>query len=377
MAPTRRIATPTRPTSPPSKEKRHVQAISFYLPQFHPVPLNDRAWGKNFTEWSSTLRGAPLFPRHYQPHLPSELGTYDLRIADVRAQQTAMAKEAGLSAFSLYHYWHSGARAMHEVIDAFFDEEHPVHMMLCWANHSWTRQWTGDRTVLIEQEYSADDDDRHSSFLVGLFQRPSYFRVNERPVFLVYDPATLRGSSELIPLLREKSELLGLSPLIGACVNFDEPVDFDDWGYDFELRWSPNFMWIFGTEHPLIDRYLRLNSRTIGRKVTRHRWNRAFDHPRFSQAYFRRPKPNWPTTECVFPSWDNTARRTRGEAFVFVGSDPDLFERSLTEAVDRVRPEDPPLVFINAWNEWAEGCHLEPCDRWGRAWIEACARVFA
>jgi hypothetical protein len=115
---------------------------------------------------------------------------------------------------------------------------------------------------------------------------------------------------------------------------------------------------------------LELASRTIGRWSPRWRWNKAFDHRRSSDEYFSGAPRPWPTEPWVFPSWDNTARRTRGEAFTFTHSSPEQYRSDLNRAVAALRPSDPPLVFVNAWNEWAEGCHLEPCDRWGRTWID-------
>src|SRR5258706_11945785 len=116
-----------------------LRTIAFYLPQYHPIPENDQWWGPGFTEWRNVTNARPLFPGHYQPHLPADLGFYDLRVPEVRAQQRVMALSAGISAFALYHYWFEGKRLMDRPVDDFFaDPEHDVKYLLCWANESWT-----------------------------------------------------------------------------------------------------------------------------------------------------------------------------------------------------------------------------------------------
>lgn len=240
-----------------SGEERRVDFVALHLPQFHPIPVNDAAWGTGFTEWTSVRRGRRLFPWHYQPHRPGELGWYDLRSSETRSTQTRMAADAGLSAFCFYHYWFEGDRPMGEVIDAFFEEDHPIPFMFCWANHSWTRQWTGDRTVILEQRYTSADDSHHARWMAEIMSSDRYFKAKGRPVLLVYDGSVMADQSRFVALLREACHRLGVAnPLVGACLNFDEPPDFAQWPFDFAMNWSPNFMLVFSAD----DRILKAGS---------------------------------------------------------------------------------------------------------------------
>jgi lipopolysaccharide biosynthesis protein len=170
-----------------------LRLIAFYLPQYHPIPENDAWWGKGFTEWTNVSKATPLFPGHYQPHLPADLGFYDLRLADARQAQADLAAQHGLDGFCYYHYWFGGKRLLERPFNDVLASGKPkLPFCLCWANESWSRRWLGEaKDVLMRQSYSLDDDVNHARWLIGAFSDFRYIQVEGRPMFLVYRPTDL------------------------------------------------------------------------------------------------------------------------------------------------------------------------------------------
>ena len=161
--------------------------IALYLPQYHPVPENDAWWGKGFTEWTNVTKASPLYKGHYQPQLPADLGFYDLRVPEVREEQAKLATENGIYGFCYYHYWFNGRRILERPFQEVFESGKPdFPFMLCWANENWTRRWDGlEKEVLLQQNYSDEDDVQHMESLVKYFKAPRYIRVNNKPVFIL------------------------------------------------------------------------------------------------------------------------------------------------------------------------------------------------
>jgi lipopolysaccharide biosynthesis protein len=364
-----------------------VRAIAFHLPQFHPIPENDEWWGKGFTEWTNVVKAKPLFEGHYQPHLPADLGFYDLRLPEARAAQAALAAEYGVHGFCYYHYWFNGRRLLERPVNEILASGEPdFPFCVCWANENWTRRWDGqNRMVLMQQQYSAEDDLAHVRALLPVFQDRRYVRVMDRPLFAVYRASELPEPRRTTEIWRREAERVGLKGLFLVRVSsFDEErVDPRDLGFDYAVDFQPNAR--------ILD-----SSRIVRRKWwhreklgTREPWfqdNCFFEYTAFAESALNGWKGSYPRIPCVCPGWDNTARRQKDEAFIVLNSTPELYERWLSEVVERQRaalrsaqepgrvvPES--LVFINAWNEWAEGNHLEPCQKWGRAYLEATRRA--
>lgn len=361
-----------------------IRAIAFYLPQYHPVAENDRFWGAGFTEWRNVVRARPRFPGHVQPHLPADLGFYDLRVAETRAAQAEMARSAGLSGFCYYHYWFNGHTVLHGPFDAVLREKTPdFPFMLAWANENWTRAWDGgDREILLKQSYSDADTAAHARHLASAFADPRYIRIDGRPVFAVYNadelPCPLRWSD----VFRETSLSLGFQPYL---VRIERYLDRDRrppaaLGFDAALEFQPfsrNFR-AFQTTRPDLKRHL-------GRRVAnglRKSWQGAqpwkcFDTHHDMAAFVAfdmcQPAPDYTCFPGVCPSWDNSARRPQGKSIIFRNSHPDLFADWLTAKARayRISSAQENLLFVNAWNEWAEGNHLEPCLTHGHGWLDA------
>jgi hypothetical protein len=350
-----------------------VKPIAFYLPQFHPIPENDAWWGKGFTEWTKVAAARPLFPGHEQPQLPADLGFYDLRLAEVREQQAQLAAEHGIHGFCYYHYWFLGKRLLERPLDEVLASGRPdFPFCLCWANENWSRRWDGlDQDLLMEQRYSAEDDRAHIDFLCGAFADPRYIRVRDRPIFLVYRPSALPDPQATTELWRRHARRRGVGePYLVAIESFEsEKLDWRDRGFDGTAEFQPDW-WHLGRPEPLAEVFA--NQEFPGRDELVASPLQFFHYPKVVQRMQQRPLAAWPRIPAVMPRWDNTARRGTG-GLLLHGSTPELFGGWVREAVTRRLHPDPevPILLVNSWNEWAEGAQLEPCQRWGDAYLQA------
>ena len=355
-----------------------LKAIAFYLPQYHPIPENDRWWGKGFTEWTNVSKAKPLFRDHYQPHQPADLGFYDLRLPEARQAQADLAIAYGIHGFCYYHYWFTGKRLLERPFnDVLAAQEPDFPFCLCWANENWTRRWDGqDEDILAEQIYSEEDDRQHLRYLAQAFQDPRYIRIDGKPLFLVY-----RASKIPDPLLtsktwRDEAHQLGLGDIFlvrvesfpeehqdPQSIGFDACVEFQpDWG-NMGLPLQTGRKWS-------VQRKLKLAEPAYAN-------NNIYDYGTIVERMLAKPPATYKRFPCVTPAWDNAARRKDGNATILHNSQPERYEHWLNTVVRRelLNPDSDRIVFINAWNEWAEGNHLEPCQKWGHAYLEATQRV--
>jgi lipopolysaccharide biosynthesis protein len=353
-----------------------VRSIAFYLPQFHPIPENDEWWGEGFTEWTNVRRAKPLFKGHQQPHVPGELGYYDLRDPAVREAQADLAARYRIDAFCYYHYWFAGRRLLHQPFDEVLASGRPDHpFCLCWANEPWTRTWDGSSAnVLVDQHYSAEDDRRHIDALIDAFRDERYLQVDGKPLFLVYRAGVLPDPLATTTLWRERASQAGLPGLFLCRVESHfEAGDPRPLGFDAAVEFQPAFgqvRWTASQRFPLRRILARLNLGPAEKSYV------TLDYDRLVRDMLGREEPDYPRFPCVTPQWDNTPRRPYG-AFMLTGSTPERFGEWVAEVSRRLRtaPPERRLLFVNAWNEWGEGCHLEPCERWGVGYLEALAKA--
>jgi lipopolysaccharide biosynthesis protein len=357
-----------------------VRAIAFHLPQFHPIPENDEWWGKGFTEWNNVVKARPLFDGHYQPHLPADLGFYDLRVPEVRAAQAELAARYGIHGFCYYHYWFHGRRILERPVNEIWKNGEPIFpFCLCWANENWTRRWDGrEQELLLEQRYSPKDDLAHIQNLIPLFQDDRYIRVKDRPIFLVYNASGMPEPERTTATWRREAERAGLKGLflvrVESYTNLSE--DPRGMGFDAALDFQPRGALVWKR----IFRRKWWHIRKLGTHERGLRENYVHDYEELVRHSLAAPLPGYPRIPGICPGWDNSPRRQRG-AFILHNSTPEAYERWLRGIVDRHNAASgdlesaESLIFINAWNEWAEGNHLEPCDRWGRKYLEATRRA--
>jgi len=350
--------------------------IAFYLPQFHPIPENDEWWSKGFTEWTNVAKAKPLFKGHYQPHIPADVGFYDLRLAETREAQAEMAKEYGIYGFCYYHYWFKGKRLLNRPFDEVLASGKPgFPFCLCWANESWTRAWDGrSGEYLIKQSYCEEDDRRHIKWLVRVFQDKRYIRVGDRPLFLVYRASKLPDPVKTTAIWREEARKMGIRDIFLCRVESfpEERGDPTEMGFDAAVEFQPDWANL-GT--PLRRGKLWLLARKLGLSKGTYLTNSIYDYSSFVQRILQKSPPSYKRFPCVTPSWDNSPRRKR-DAVIIHGSTPDLYGEWLQSVIEKspLKAAEDNLIFINAWNEWGEGNHLEPCQKWGRAYLEGTRR---
>jgi len=354
----------------------NVRPIALYLPQYHPIPENDSWWGEGFTEWTNVSKARPRFSRHFQPHVPADLGFYDLRLPEARQAQADLAREYGIYGFCYYSYWFNGKRLLSRPFDETLASGQPdFPFCLCWANENWTRIWDGlDKDILMEQSYSEEDDRQHIRWLANAFRDKRYIKVGDRPLFLVYRARSIPDPVKTTSIWRDEARKLGFRELYlcrvesfaeehecPACLGFDASVEFQpDWS-SFPTLTMPlrrGRMWQYLTRWGLSSEAYQQND--------------VYSYKRVAELMRRRDLPPYKRFPCVTPGWDNSSRRKRG-AIILKGSTPKLYRRWLEATLARFEPYGPGenLMFINAWNEWGEGSHLEPDKRWGRAYLEA------
>lgn len=354
-----------------------IRLIALYLPQFHPFPENDLWWGKGFTEWNNVVKARPRFPGHYQPHLPADLGFYDLRVPEVREQQAQLAKDAGLFGFCYYHYWFNGNvlmdRPMREVLESGKPD---FPFMICWANENWTRAWDGgEKDILIKQEYSDSDSLNHIKWLIPYLKDERYIKVDGKPVIAIYRSTIIPDVDNLIKIWREEAFKVGLELYIVRFESFAESgEELLNPGFDASVEFQPHDVTSLGHK----KRYLlrRAINHVFRKFIGINLLPNVFNYEKYVKSLKDSKIPNYKRFPCVTPSWDNSARRKKNY-FAFTHASPDIFAEWLSNVLKNFKAfsKDENLIFINAWNEWAEGNHLEPDKKWGKKYLEGISVV--
>lgn len=362
-----------------------MKSIAFYLPQYHPIKENNLWWGEGFTEWHNVSRAKTLFRGHRQPQIPGELGFYDLRLNETRHEQIALAKEHGIDAFCYYHYWFGGKQLLETPLNKMLaDLECDFPFCLCWANETWSRAWDGkDREILMEQTYSHEDNVKHAKFLCNIFRDHRYLKSNGKPIIIIYRVGRMPDPADFVKVINEEAIAAGFPGVrIFAVRNFscDVPdetlasygihdiVDFQPNNNDFPKRSA------IGKGIRLMQRLWNATAKKVGLpevySVLRMDYKKVASNALkiyndFAKEYGER---HYPT---VFPNWDNSPRRKA--ATIIQNDNPEDFAAWVSAAANivRNRSEENQFLFVNAWNEWAESAHLEPEQKFGRAFLEA------
>lgn len=343
-----------------------VKLIAFYLPQYHPIPENDAWWGKGFTEWTNVGKAIPQFLGHYQPRLPGELGFYDLRIPEVMQRQIELAKNYGIHGFCFHYYWFSGKRLLEKPLNIFLsDPEMDFPFCICWANENWTRRWDGlEDDILITQKHDFENDKHFIADLEPILRDPRYIKINGRPLIIIYRPTLLENPQKAANYWRNYCQDHDLGdPIITSALVFglNDPTII---GFEAAVEFPPNNLNI----QPINEKMDILNPNYQGM---------IYDYREILLKYITPLKNNYRTFRTVIPSWDNEPRKPgRGHSIAYAS--PDRYARLLEQlCIEEIQqhPKDERVVFINAWNEWAESAYLEPDQKYGYAYLDATQRV--
>lgn len=354
-----------------------IKTIAFYLPQFHSFPENDKWWGKGFTEWTNTKKTVPQYRGHYEPRVPLNEYYYNLLDPKTFKWQVSLAKKYGVYGFCFYHYWFGeDKKLMYKPLENYLDDKSlDFPFCLSWANETWSRRWNGsDQDILIKQDYGNKDSwTKHFNYLLPFFKDSRYITVDNKPLFVLYKPEIFPEYEQMFSLwnkLAKQAGLSGLSFAIQGAV-WNNQSDVDDHMIDYRIMYEPGFT---GTQ-PRSKKGVRFG-------ITSYYWKlRSFlnkqsnvefrSYDAYCKNILSRKVPSSKFIPGFFVNWDNTPRRgTNGSSFV--GSTPEKFEKYFSALIRKTQTEyHKEFVFINAWNEWAEGCYLEPDEHFNYGYLEA------
>ena len=372
-----------------------ARVIAFYLPQFHPIPENDKWWGKGFTKWTNVAKAKPLFKGHYQPRIPADMGFYDLRVPEVREQQAQMAREAGIEGFCYWHYWFGNGKML---LEKPFQEvlktgEPDFPFCLGWANHSWkTGTWTrdGSNQMIAEQTYGGEEDYRiHFEYVLPAFQDQRYITVDGKPIFVIFDPYSL--PKDFIPYWRKKAEEYGLPGIhfVGYTFNaLGRPIHnangeqitagyfdtnevskyysyiTDDLGFDAVVP-----IGTYRAEILAKNKYWFALQRKLSTKFSINIKN-LYDYQKVMRHYYALEDAAENVYPSLLPQWDRTARS--GMNGIYINSTPEKFGETIEIALGLVKhkEEEHKILFLKSWNEWAEGNYVEPDLKFGTGFLD-------
>ncbi len=368
--------------------KSEIKFLAYYLPQFHPIPENDKWWGKGFTEWTNVAKAKPLFKGHYQPILPSELGFYDLRVPEVQEAQAELAKEYGIDGFIYYQYWFgNGKMLLEKPAEAMLKNKNvDLPFCFCWANETWKGIWHGldNPEVLIEQQYEGEEGYiAYFEYLLPFFKDERYIKIDNKPMFHVYQLLEIPDVDVFLSVFNRLAKLNGFDGVYLIATR------------GTESEYIKNNESIYGVVGLDVFNQIRYSQKTyfdrtslLGRIE-----NKIYTKIGHTNNVGQRLKPlildykngvkkltitinNSKIIPCVFPNWDNSARSGK-KSMIFKNSDPEVWYLFLKQAVTTlsVNKDNPQFVVIKSWNEWAEGNYLEPDVKFGRKWLEKIKQV--
>jgi len=349
-------------TTKPYSGMNTVKPIALYLPQFHSIPLNDKSFGRGFTEWTNVTKAIPQFNGHYQPHLPIDVGFYDLSKPDVMYRQVELAKMYGIYGFCFHYYWFSGERLLEAPIFNYLNNKDlDMPFCLCWANENWSKLWDGgNKELLMTQELKDNDDEKFFYDILPFFKDERYIKINNKPVLLIYrlnlfEEERIKTFVKKIKTLAKKEGFDDIH-IIGSIVN--KCTDPTIYGADAAMEFPPH--------------YVKQKSAKIN-YVNKNFVGKIIDLKKYINQRQYIKECDFKLYKGIFPSWDNTARKAMSNAWVFI-SNPKLYKTWLIDLINWTKENhkiEEQFIFINAWNEWAEGAHLEPDQKYGYAYLQA------
>ncbi len=348
-----------------------AEFIAFYLPQYHPIPENDEWYGKGFTEWTNVAKAKPLFRGHYQPHVPADLGFYDLRLRDVRVAQAQMAQKYGIACFCYWTYWFGGGKTLLDmpIWEVHKDNEISLPFCLAWANHSWEKKkWKADESneMIVEQKYLGESDYKAFFYhFLALFRDNRYYRVDGKLLFVIYDVLADESLKEFISIMRSLAKQENLGDFYFVTRDDDCRSKEKIFTTGVDAIYDNN---ILNIHHNLglLSKVLLYIKRDILGQPTVFSYKKAIDYMISDDVYQENIIP------LIAPNWDHSPR-SGGRAMILKDCEPKYFYKLCVRALKCVRnkKEAHRIIFIQAWNEWGEGNHMEPDLKYGKGYLEA------
>ncbi len=353
--------------SPYVEQKGQAKALAYYLPQFHQISLNDQNFGLGFTEWTNVTTTPPLYKGHNQPHIPIDVGFYDLSRPDVMYRQVELAKIYGIYGFCFYYYWFSGRKLLEKPLENWL--RHPDldrHFCFFWANEPWTKIWSGQPDCIIcPQNYAPGDENLFFQDALPYFEDPRYIKINGCPVLIIYRPWLMGQSRSLrfMEGLREQAQRNGFPNMYLLTPQPGKPIgSLSDWGFDGMSEFFPYGLSDVDYESSS-DRFVAPDVFILFHQVKKYLEEKRYFYD-----------SDYPVYKGAFTTWDNSPRRGSRGVSIYEGVTPELYQTWLEDIcrhTQKTFPIDQRYIFINAWNEWAEGAHLEPDYRYGYTWLQA------
>lgn len=360
-----------------------MKVIAFYLPQFHSIPENDKWWGKGFTEWVNVKKATSLFPNHYQPRVPLNKNYYNLLDPETMKWQVELANEYGIYGFCFYHYWFSGKKLLEKPVEAFLQrKELDTHFCLCWANESWTNTWAnGSADVIMQQSYGGKNEwKEHFDYLLDYFKDDRYIVNNNKPLLVIYRPELIDCLDEMLTYWNQLAKQNGFDGMEYAYQNVSYYLSSNrnDELFSYAIEYQPN--WVFALKNlsllqrikkdflVFVEKRLKFNMRE---KLQVLKGLQRCDYAEIWN-YILNSKPNTSiSVPCAFVDWDNTPRKGK-RGMVVENANPVDFKKFFTQLLDKAEREfKQDMVFIFAWNEWAEGGYLEPDEKYRYEYLKA------
>ncbi len=350
------------------RKKGDPKVIAWYLPQFHQMEINNKFHGQGFTEWTNTSRAIPVFTGHYQPHIPYDVGYYDLLNIDTWKRQIYLAKHYGIYGFCIHYYWFSGKRIMEKPLELLFKhKELDMPFCLDWATENWTALWDGgNREIMLEQKLEEGDDQKFMEDILPYMKDYRYIKIGGRPVLVIYRIKIFKqgDARRLLSNFRKIAKENGFPDLYIMVVNaFDFDDDVSEWGADALVEFPPhkiNVLMNIYNPDGYLNPYFNGTIYDVSSFVEEKMYLSKYGSP----TYFR----------AALTSWDSSARKATSKGFIFYGFTPETFKIWLSDIIKeskKIHSDEENIVFVNSWNEWGEGSHLEPDMRYGYAYLQS------
>lgn len=370
---------------------KHIKTIAFYLPQYHAIPENDKAWGDGFTEWTNVRKAKPLFDGHYQPRIPLNNNYYNLLDTSVMEEQGKLAQKYGVYGFCYYHYWFkNGKKLLEKPLEAMLQNPNvTIPYCLCWANENWTKKWDGGNKELIaEQDYGTEEDwEKHLQYFLDFFRDPRYITCNGRPVLLIYRPTEIPCVQQMLQYWDRRAKELGFPGVCFVVQNGSAYFNpkFEMGQFSYQVKFEPFFAdtlkgksnWGQKKKVFALLRKLHLLEFVHGRYM-KHKGSSSQTSEKKEQVVFDydviwenilKENTDKYLLEGACVDWDNTPRTNTG--YRVAGATPEKFGHYYSELISKIRKHNEmPVVFVNAWNEWGEGAYLEPDEKYGYSYLE-------